>query len=435
MKRKALAILLALTLTCTALSACGKSEDTVASGTVEGTSEEATESSTESSSEASVESSEASSSASESSAESTEASEASSESASTEAAGKESSVPAESSQAVASTEAPAPSQAPVPEPPASNYTPAVIDPSQMYRSELTNEWISQAIQNQRPVAIMVDNEKTALDHYGVTQADIVYEMMNSTANDEVTRLMCIVKDWGSITRFGSIRSVRPTNFMIAPEYNAVLIHDGGPFYINDYLANPWVNNLSGGFARIQNGKPREFTEYVTTGEISSRMKGRGYSTDYNSYYQGQQWQFADGANLGGYGDAFGCNQVDLPFPHNASQLDYDAASNTYLYSEYGRAHVDPQNGNKQLAFTNVIVQCADMTQLDVNGYMQFNVQNASGSGYYITGGMAIPVTWSKAGATEPTTFYDSNGAEITLNTGKTYIALVASYRWGELALR
>lgn len=440
MKKKALAVLLALTLTCTTFSACDKSEEIAASDVVE----ESTESSTESSSEAPAESSESSAEesssaneSSEASTESVESSEASTESStvSSEAAVKES--VAVSSEPAPSAEAPAPSQAPTPAPeaPPSSYTPAVIDPSQMYRSELTNEWISQAIQNQRPVAIMVDNEKTALDHYGVTQADIVYEMMNSTANDEVTRLMCIVKDWGSITRFGSIRSVRPTNFMIAPEYNAVLIHDGGPFYINDYLANPWVNNLSGGFARIQNGKPREFTEYVTTGEIASRMKGRGYSTDYNSYYQGQQWQFADGANLGGYGDAFGCGQVDLPFPHNASQLDYDAASNTYLYSEYGRAHVDPQNGNKQLAFTNVIVQCADLTQLDANGYMQFNVQNASGSGYYITGGMAIPVTWSKASATEPTTFYDSNGAEITLNTGKTYIALVASYRWGELALR
>lgn len=316
--------------------------------------------------------------------------------------------------------------------------PVVVDPSQMYRSELTNQWISQSIQNQRPVAIMVDNEKTALDHYGVTQADIVYEMMNSTANDEVTRLMCIVKDWGSITRFGSIRSVRPTNFMIAPEYNAVLIHDGGPFYINDYLSNPWVNNLSGGFARIDNGKAREFTEYVTTGEIASRMKGRGYSTEYNSYYQGQQWQFADETspvNLGSASDSFDCTLVDLPFPHNASQLDYDAASNTYLYSEYGRAHVDPQNGNKQLAFTNVIVQCADLTQLDANGYMQFNVLNSSGSGYYITGGKAIPVTWSKGNAVDATTFYDASGNEITLNTGKTYIALVASYRWGELVLR
>ncbi len=119
----------------------------------------------------------------------------------------------------------------------------------MYRSELTNEWLDESLQNQRPVAIMVDNEKTALLHYGMTQADIVYEMMNSTANGEITRFMAIVKDWGNIKQFGSIRSVRPTNFMIAPEYNAVLVHDGGPFYIDAYLKNPWVEHLSGGFAR------------------------------------------------------------------------------------------------------------------------------------------------------------------------------------------
>ena len=99
----------------------------------------------------------------------------------------------------------------------------------MYRSELTNEWIDESLQNQRPVAIMVDNEKTALPHYGLNDADIVYEMMNSTANGEITRFMALFKDWGSIKQVGSIRSVRPTNFMIAPEYNAVVIHYGGPF--------------------------------------------------------------------------------------------------------------------------------------------------------------------------------------------------------------
>ena len=69
----------------------------------------------------------------------------------------------------------------------------------MYRSELTNEWIDISLKNQRPVAIMVDNEKAALPHYGLTEADIVYEMMNSTANGRITRLMAIVKDWGKIT--------------------------------------------------------------------------------------------------------------------------------------------------------------------------------------------------------------------------------------------
>lgn len=95
----------------------------------------------------------------------------------------------------------------------------------MYRSEITNEWIDESLKNQRPVAIMVDNEKTALPHYGLTEADVVYEIMNSTANGRITRLMAIVKDWGKIQQFGSVRSTRPTNIMLAAEWNAVLCHD------------------------------------------------------------------------------------------------------------------------------------------------------------------------------------------------------------------
>lgn len=307
----------------------------------------------------------------------------------------------------------------------------------MYRSELTNEWIDEAIKDQRPVAIMVDNEKTALDHYGLTQADIIYEMMNSTANGEITRFMAIVKDWGSITRFGSIRSIRPTNFMIAPEYNAILVHDGGPYYINAYLKNPWIDNLSGGFARIENGKPREFTEYVTTGELEARIEASGYSKEYNDYYQGQRWQFADEkdpVDLTNAAGSIDCTLVDLPFPHNESELQYDEGSKTYLYFEYGKAHIDLENDEKQLAFTNVILQCADYTKLDANGYMEFKVMNESGEGYYITGGKAIPVTWGKGQDMNPTNFYDINGNKIVLNTGKTYIALVAADRWSELVL-
>ena len=69
----------------------------------------------------------------------------------------------------------------------------------MYRSELTNEWIPEEIKDQRPIAAMVDNEKTALPHYGLSQyADVVYEMTNSLANDGITRLMVLVKDWEKI---------------------------------------------------------------------------------------------------------------------------------------------------------------------------------------------------------------------------------------------
>ena len=310
-------------------------------------------------------------------------------------------------------------------------------PDGMYKSELTGEWIDESLQSQRPVAIMVDNEKTALLHYGMTQADIVYEMMNSTANGEITRFMALVKDWGSITQFGSIRSVRPTNFMIAPEYNAVLVHDGGPFYIDAYLSNPWVEHFSGGFSRVNNGKSREFTEYVMSGDLESRFESNDVSTDYDDYYPGPHWQFASESapvDLSTASDAIDCTLVDLPFPHNASQLDYDETSGLYLYSEYGMKHTDPANGDAQLSFTNVILQCAEHHQYDDNGYMQFNILNESGEGYYITGGKAIPVTWSKGSDTNPTKFYDAEGNEITLNVGKTYVGLVSQSRWDELVL-
>ena len=59
-------------------------------------------------------------------------------------------------------------------------TPEVITedeiPEGMAISDLTGEFIDKSLENQRPVAVMIDNEKTALPHFGVSQADVVYEL-------------------------------------------------------------------------------------------------------------------------------------------------------------------------------------------------------------------------------------------------------------------
>ena len=78
---------------------------------------------------------------------------------------------------------------------------------------------------------MIDNDTKALPHYGLSEADVVYEMMNSTANKRVTRLMAIYKDWQNVGQIGNVRSTRPTNILLASEWNAILIHDGDRFII------------------------------------------------------------------------------------------------------------------------------------------------------------------------------------------------------------
>ena len=321
---------------------------------------------------------------------------------------------------------------------------AVPVPEGMYRSELTNEIISKDIENQRPIAAMVDNDARALPHYGLTDADIIYELMNSTANGRITRFMVVVKDWDKIEQLGSIRSVRPTNIMLASEYNAVLCHDGGPFYINDWIAKPYIDNFSGTFARISNGKPREFTEYIATGDVEKNFKNHSLSTEYNEYYKGAHFKFADENNeiVFDEADSQPATSVKLPFKNNQSYLEYDEETGLYMYGEHGGPHLDAGNDNKQLAFKNVLIQECTFSQLDENGYMIFNaISNSSLDGYYLTNGRAIPVTWNKiaddalSGEHAITTFYDSDGNEITVNTGKSYIALVPDDDWSNLSIK
>ncbi len=311
-------------------------------------------------------------------------------------------------------------------------------PEGMYRSELTNEPISLDIQNQRPIAAMVDNEKTALPHFGLSKADIVYEITNSTANDGVTRFMVLVKDWGSIEQLGSIRSVRPTNLQLITEWNAVVCHDGGPFYIDDYLAKDYVENFSGTFSRVDNGKAREFTEYILPGDLEKNFANKGYSTTYNSYYPGPHYNFAlptQPVDYSSESGAVSCSFIQMPYKHNKPYLEYDAEAGVYKYFEYGQAHVDAGNNNEQLAFKNLLLQNARYVQFDSNGYMMFHSIDYNREGWYITNGVALPITWSKDGELSPTKYFGPDGEEITINTGKTYVAFVPDDIWKDLEIK
>lgn len=318
----------------------------------------------------------------------------------------------------------------------------------MYRSELTNEWIDESLKDQRPIAVMVDNETTALPHFGVNSADIVYEMMNSTMNGRITRLMCVMKDYSHITQLGSVRSTRPTNVMVAAEYNAILCHDGGPFYIDAYMAKDYIQNLSGGFARFSNGKSAEFTEYITsenyknptTGKsydgLLKRIKDSGYSTTYTSTYPGEHFQFSDEElDLSTMTNAKAATAVDLPFPHNSSKLKYNDGTQTYDYYEYGKEHVDAGDGNAVTTFKNAIIYSCDFLQYDEHGYLCYYIVG-QGEGYYLTNGQAIPITWSKGSEGGLTEFkVKATGEALTMNTGKTYIAIVPEDSWSDLTIK
>ena len=319
---------------------------------------------------------------------------------------------------------------------ATAFTSMPVQAAGTYTSELTGEPISTSIQNQRPIAVMIDNDKRAYPHYGLADADIVYEFVNSTLNSRVTRLMAVYKDWTNETRIGNIRSTRPTNIMTAAELNAVLVHDGGPFYNNAYFSSTGIAHLSGSFARIHNGKAREFTEYVTKGQVASRLASAGISSSYTETV-GNHFNFAPYGTevnlLQAYGSAVPVAKVTLPCAHTNSQLVYNGTTNSYDYWEFGAPCVDGLT-KTTVSFKNVIIEDVDLSQLDRNGYL---VMNCVGSGiaYYITDGLMVPVTWVKSSYTDKTRYYDAAGKEIQVNCGKTYVTYCPSDTWSQIVVQ
>lgn len=298
-----------------------------------------------------------------------------------------------------------------------------------YPSELTGLPVSTALQSQRPVAVMVDNDIRSYPHYGVADADIVYEQVNSMANNRITRLMCLYKDWGAAAKLGNIRSTRPTNILTAIEYNAALVHDGGPYYINNYLKSTGIADLDNRYvpySRVNNGKAVEFTEYALTGDIAKSFTLRGISPAYTAN-PGSHFTFnpANTDLAAKYPAAvIPANLVNLAgnFPNTASQLVYNAATGTYDYYTFGKPSVDADT-NKQVSFQNVILQDVATYQYDANGYLIYNVIGA-GVGFYCTNGKCTPISWAKGSEAGKTIYYDVNGAPLSINPGKTYIGLI-----------
>ena len=104
-------------------------------------------------------------------------------------------------------------------------------------------------------------------------------------------------------------------------------------------------------------------------------------------------------------------------------MEYNEEEGVYYKWLHNKEQIDAAT-DEQLSFTNIIVQYTESASLDGKGYKAFAMVDERGlDGLYITQGKAIPITWKKTDDYAPTKYYDKNGKEIVLNTGKTYIAV------------
>lgn len=305
------------------------------------------------------------------------------------------------------------------------------------RSVYTNEPVTAAQAGLRPIAVMMPTDKTAQPSYGIGNADILYEIMEE---GNISRQLAVIPNWQGLSQIGNIRSCRLYYIPVAKEWDPILVHFGGVCYMQGTIDAPDVNNLSGTleygvggakpgagyFFRTQNRKAPH-NAYISADGIQKACAQLGYQTSIREgYYKSKHFTFAEGVNtLAQYGSqASTANVINLAevFSYTKSSLQYDPASGLYLKNLHGKPQTDALTG-AQIAFANVIVQNTAWAPLDAKGYLTFQMIDNTQDGYYFTKGKAIHIRWAKTSDYEPTRYYDDNGNEIQLNTGKTYIAI------------
>lgn len=304
-------------------------------------------------------------------------------------------------------------------------------------SVYTNEPVSSSIANQRPIAIMMPTDSAAQPSYGIGRAAVLYEIMEEGG---ISRQMAIIPDWKGCSRLGNIRSCRLYYINIAREWDPILIHFGGVAYMKGSIDAPDINNISGtyeygtggkapgaGFFFRTSNRPAPHNAYISSDGITKACSQQGYQTSLrDGYYNTKHFTFASGVNdLSAYGSsARSASEIDLSkvFTYTKTALHYNTSDGLYYKDLHKKAQTDAITGN-QLTFENVIIQNTSWKKLDKKGYLDFDVIDSSQDGWFCTKGKAIHITWKKTSNYEPTKYYDDNGNEIQLNTGKTYIAV------------
>lgn len=294
----------------------------------------------------------------------------------------------------------------------------------MAKSLLSGEWISKDLAGKRPIAMMTENTKVTLPQYGVSNADIIYEC---PVEGGITRLMACYQDYSGMDVIGNVRSSRNCYIYLAKELNAIYVHAGGSKYAYELLDAGIIDHIDGitgtggkSFYR-DNSRKAPHNLYTTSDKLISGIENAGISTEISSSYADGHFTFAEDDAPVTLDQGEDAAVVSLYYQNPKPWFEYNTEDGLYYRYEFGSAQVDGSN-NKQLAFKNIIITYHDISVLDKNGYLDIDLVG-SGSGKYITNGKAIDITWKKDSGNAITHYYDQDGNEITLNQGKTWIAV------------
>lgn len=306
-------------------------------------------------------------------------------------------------------------------------------PSIVYRHPLTGAPLEEAFTG-RITSVVIDNIREAMPQYGISNADILYEIETEGG---ITRCLAIFTDFTETESLGPVRSARSYFNNVSVAYDATIIHCGGSvpginghYSDNGQKISNWAhineqNNGSYFFRdqeRIRNGYNSWDCLFTSGKKMIAALAAKGYDTPYESGID-LGLSFADELDLKGET----AQKVTVKFlGSKTTTMTYAPDTGLYEAEQYGKSHVDAGTG-ETMAYRNVLVLQTKQWKInDGTYYRSFYTLIGSGSGYFACGGKIVPIKWSRETLNDPFSYTLEDGTPLTLGAGKTYVGVVSA---------
>lgn len=280
----------------------------------------------------------------------------------------------------------------------------------------------------RPYAVMINNNHAAWPQCGIQDAYLVYEII---AEGGITRMMALYKDKDT-AKIGSIRSARHYFIDYAEENDAIFVHWGGsPQAYNRIYKG--INDIDGialegsVFFRDRTLKrDYEHTGFTSMENVKKYAESKGFTR--NTTKDLLLNYSVDSIDVENLEEAESAQDVTIKYSnYHTTSYEYDEENKVYKRSMSGKANVDLVTGEQYTAKNIIVYSVSNYTLNDGDNKGRQDINNiGSGSGYFITEGYAVPITWEKTSHSGQTVYKYSNGEEITVNDGNTFIQIYPS---------
>ena len=277
----------------------------------------------------------------------------------------------------------------------------------------------------RPFAVMINNAPAARPvQSGLQDAYIVYEII---VEGGITRYMALFLDQNT-ARIGSIRSSRHYFLDYALENDAIYVHCGYSPQARADFSKLGVDRIEAGTSsnswrdkelRSQ-GYAYEHTLFTSIEKLNNNV-GKKRTKRNNDLLLNYT---VDEVDLSKMENAKPANEGLIKYSNvNKTGYTYDAENKVYKRTVNGKEHVDYVTKN-QYTVKNIITYQVKNTTIEGGGKGRQTIDNiGSGTGYYITDGYAVPITWTKPSRKSQTVYKYTNGEEIKFNDGNTFIQI------------